>query len=144
MTSTTTMNSILTCPPHQDIKTASSQACYKCHVITTATNHHHGRQMGGQDSSQAPHVCFFFSFFQNFFYTNVNFLIKWTTSSYATTNSSTLTSRPHKYGTRTAQKMPKWQFTPLFAPQLTMNGGSRPVSSPHVCFFPVLFLFFLY
>ena len=88
------MNSILMHPPHQDIKTASSQTCYECHIIMTATNHSHGRRMGTRDSSRAPHVCFFFLFFQKFFYTNMNFLIKWTTSSYATTNSSTLTSWP--------------------------------------------------
>ena len=63
----------------------------------TATNHSHGRRMGTRDSSRAPHVCFFFLFFQKFFYTNMNFLIKWTTSSYATTNSSTLMSWPHQH-----------------------------------------------
>ena len=89
------MNSISTHPPHQDIKTASSQACYECHIITMATNHCYGQWTGAWDSSWAPHVCFFFfPFFQKNFYTNVNFLIKWTTSSYATTNSSTLTSWP--------------------------------------------------
>ena len=62
--------------------------------------HHDGHKSlpwtmnGGSRQFSSPPCMFFFPFFQNFFYTNVNFLIKWTTSSYATTNSSTLTSWP--------------------------------------------------
>ena len=52
---------------------------------------------GGLRQFLSPPCMFFFSFFQKIFYTNVNFLIKWTMSSYAITNSSTLTSRPHQH-----------------------------------------------
>ena len=50
----------------------------------------------GLETVLKPPMYVFFLFFQNFFYTNMNFLIKWTTSSNATTNSSTLMSQPHQ------------------------------------------------